>query len=74
MEFKRINIQTGPVIDYMGMVFDCSKNGSVIISMQYTVEEMMLLIGVDDESKTNTPATTNLFDIHDSSPTLEVSE
>lgn len=70
--YKKINVNEGPVLDYLGMMFDFSKAGEVKVSMQSMIEEMieeMQITGV-----TSTPATTSLFKISESADGLHGKE
>jgi hypothetical protein len=72
--YTRINVQDGNKLDYLGMLFDYSVPGVVSVSMGDMVEELVQAIGVDENVRANTPATTHLFDVDDTSPPLNVSD
>jgi Reverse transcriptase (RNA-dependent DNA polymerase) len=73
-EYKKINVQEGPKVDYLGMIFDYSEPGAVSISMGSMISELLQAIGICDQDKARTPANTDLFNVDDSSPLLELSD
>jgi hypothetical protein len=71
-EYKRINVQEGPKVDCLGMIFDYTEPGAVSISMGSMIDELIQAIGISDQDKAKTPANTDLFNVDESSPLLEV--
>lgn len=57
--YKKVNICEGPIVDYLGMEFNYTNRGFVIISMKAMVEETMDELSV--KGTTTTPATIQLF-------------
>ena len=54
----------GPVLNYLGMVFDLSKAGEVRMTMEGYIEETLAVAGII--GKVNSPATDGLFELRDS--------
>ena len=63
--------RTGEVIDFVGMTFDFTQNGSVKVTMDNCTDDILKDCGVSETKAT--PATSNLFDVRDA-PKLSVEE
>jgi hypothetical protein len=66
-KYKEITVHEGPVLPYLGMVFDFSGD-RVRISMDKYTDDLLKLYSV--KSKAKTPATVSLFSINESSSRL----
>ena len=62
-KYGDITVKDGKVLDYVGMTFDFSQEGSVRITMAHCIEEILATCGV--EGTAATPATDNLFNVRD---------
>ena len=72
-KFDDVSCERGSVLNYLGMVFDFSKNGKVSVSMEKFMSELM-----EDyssiEGLARTPATNNLFRVNEASEPLGADE
>ena len=59
--YGEITRKNGPIVNYLGMVFDLATPGKVKVSMMGFVDEMLKEHGVT--GKARTPATEGLFDV-----------
>jgi hypothetical protein len=67
--YKKVNVNVGPIFDYLGMRFDYSNKGEVAISMQDMIEEIMSDNGIT--GKARTPAADYLFNSSEKAVLLE---
>ena len=71
-KFKTVTANSGKVHSYLGMTFDYRREGSVKISMEKYVAD---LLAAEQTTKTAaTPATLELFSIDPESPTLDAGD
>jgi uncharacterized protein Yka (UPF0111/DUF47 family) len=66
--YKKINIQRGKILDYLGMEFDYSVDGVVKISMKNMIEELLDELEVDGIA--SSPAANYLFKVTEDLPPL----
>ena len=59
--FGEMTRKNGPVINYLGMVFDLTTLGEVKVTMVGFVDEMLTECGITEIART--PATEGLFDV-----------
>ena len=67
-KYKDLTVHRGKVHDYLGMMFDFTKEGEVFISMEAYITEILKGSNITDTA--DTPASTDLFDIEEHSPPL----
>ena len=67
-EYKDIKVSNGPIVSYLGMQFDFSKDGEVTITMPGYVKELIAYYGI--EGNAVSPHTEKLFEINEESPLL----
>jgi hypothetical protein len=61
--YKEVKVNTGKVINYVGMTFDYREDGQVRITMENCVND--ILVGCGVETTRATPAASTLFDVRD---------
>ena len=62
-KYKEVTSKRGAVINFIGMTFDFTRTGSVRITMDNLINEILTHSGV--ETQRATPATETLFDVRD---------
>jgi hypothetical protein len=67
-EYKDIKVSHGPIVSYLGMQFDFSKDGEVTITMPGYVKELIQYYEI--EGNAVSPHNDKLFEINDESPLL----
>jgi hypothetical protein len=67
-----LSVHEGPVISYLGMTFDWRTRGEVRISQCGYINDVLGECGIDGESRS--PASMNLFETRQESPTLDNNE
>jgi len=71
-EYKDIKVSHGPIVGYLGMQFDFSKDGEVTITMPGYVKELISYYGI--EGNAVSPHNDKLFEINEESPLLASEE
>jgi hypothetical protein len=72
--YTKANVCEGNVLDYLGMIFDYSVPGEVTISMKNMVLEFLNELGISDDAKASSPASSYLFQIDDDDELLNDNE
>jgi hypothetical protein len=67
-KYKKISVNEGPVVEYLGMIFDYSTEGEVAISMKQMIDEAINEMNVSGTSAC--PANLNLFNVNEDSPPM----
>jgi hypothetical protein len=63
--FKSVKHQYGPIVPYLGMSFDFSKEGKVNITMPGYIQESINKFGVSNLQTSDCPASESLFQVRD---------
>lgn len=66
--YKKVNVHDGNIIDYLGMEFDYSDEGTVKVSMKAMIDEVIADMTVSDTAPT--PAAVYLFKVSEDSKLL----
>ena len=70
-EYAKANIYEGGNIDYLGMIFNFSINGTVTMSMKSKVCDLVDDMGIKEGHVSTTPAANNLFEVDNTEKPLE---
>ena len=70
-DYSKANVYEGPVIDYLGMLFDFSLPGELPISMGNMVAEFLQELDVADDAHAESPAASHLYSINESEAKLD---
>ena len=73
-KFEKITVHNGKVLKYLGMLFDFSKDGEVIINMDHYIEDVLKQWNNEVKGASTTPATGVLFNVDTGSPPLSKKE
>ena len=65
--YGTITVKGGDVVDYVGMTFDFTKQGTVKVTMLHCAQDILSGYGVKGTAAT--PATEHLFDIRETTKT-----
>jgi hypothetical protein len=65
----QLTVHDGPIVPYLGMIFDFNEKGAVSISMPAYVDQLLKLAEVSGTA--STPAGLNLFTVDSQSPLLD---